>query len=88
MVASLGRNVEPNCIQLVRNLVTFELGITCQRFLDLPARRSMRRRGSVWRRMGWQIRKINHPPPPFGRVLLLSKEENLGLLKRSGLIEN
>jgi len=30
-----------------------KLGETCQRLDDLPARRSMRRRGSVWRMMGW-----------------------------------
>jgi len=29
------KNVEPNCIRLVRDLVTFELGITCQRLPDL-----------------------------------------------------
>jgi len=36
-----------------------------------------------------EVDKENQPPPPpFGRVLLLRKEENLGLLKRSGLVEN
>ncbi|MQY78033.1 MAG: hypothetical protein GH151_02385 [Bacteroidetes bacterium] len=32
----MGKNVEPNCIRLVRDLVTFELGIiTCQGLIDL-----------------------------------------------------
>ena len=45
-------HVELNCIRLEIDLTTFKLGITCQRLPYLPARRSMRRRGSVWRRDG------------------------------------
>jgi len=62
------RNVEPNCIRLAIDLTSFELGITCQRLPDLPARRSMRRRGSVWWRKGRLVNQAIKPSSPGCRL--------------------